>query len=360
MKRISIKSYAKINLSLDVLGLNEDGYHEVSMVMQQIELHDDVLVRFISQEERAAEEAEAGADGGSITIELSSNKPYLPRDERNIAYKAAKLMAEQYGGRDDLCGGKIRIDIKKRIPVAAGLAGGSGNAAAVILALNTLWQLRIPMEKMMELGETLGADVPFCIMGQAAANRGLDKYVSENRLASCAALAEGTGTRLTPVPALGASIVLVKPAFSVSTKEVYQGVDEEIARYERFAESGATDFDVANGACEGSPEEAGPDREFLVLVRPDNSELTEGLVSRDKEKIIGNMHNLLELYTLKEYPKVAEIKEKLRRETEADAVLMSGSGPTVYAVYFNKQAAKNAYRKVRGVSREVYLTRTLY
>ncbi len=343
MKRIIIKSYAKINLSLDVLGLNDDGYHEVSMVMQQIELHDDVLVRFIPRNERYAGKAKRSI-GDNAAIEISSNKPYLPRDERNIAYKAAKLMADMYGMREDIFGGTIRIDIKKRIPVTAGLAGGSGNAAAVILALNTLWQLRLPMEKLMELGAVLGADVPFCIMGQAAANKALDGYVRRSRLASCAALAEGTGTRLTPLKAFRANVVLIKPVFSVSTKEAYQGVDAEIARLERL------DADGENAAAGGSG---------ATLVRPDNKELAEGLTYGNRNKVIKNMSNLLELYTLKAYPKVAEIKEKLRKETAADAVLMSGSGPTVYALYFDKRAAQSAYSKVRRLSKETYLTRTL-
>lgn len=333
MRRICIKSYAKINLSLDVIGLNDDGYHDVSMVMQQIELHDDVLVRFAAREDWDRKESDNAVVVNDITIELSSNKPFLPRDERNLACKAAILMAEAYGRRDDLCGGKIRIDIKKKIPVAAGLAGGSGNAAAVILALNTLWQLRLSMEEMMEMGAALGADVPFCIMGQAAANRGLDRYIYESRFASCAALAEGTGTKLTPVKALGAGIVLIKPPFSVSTKEVYQGVDAEIERMEKL--------DTA-------------------IIRPDNEEMIAGLMTGDRSKVIKNMSNLLELYTLKKYPRVAEIKQRLALETEADAVLMSGSGPTVYAVYFDRQAARRAYRKLGGISKESYLTRTLY
>jgi len=342
MNGISIKSYAKINLSLDVLGVNDDGYHEVSMVMQQIALHDDVLVRFIPKERRNDLSGDESIE--NINIELSANKPYLPRDERNIAYKAAQLMGSRYGDRDDLKGGKVRIDIKKRIPVAAGLAGGSGNAAAVILALNSLWKLNLPFEEMLELGALLGADVPFCIMGQAAANTSLDDYVTTHKLATCAALAEGTGTRLTPVKGLGANLVLVKPNFSVSTKEVYQGVDAEIERYEKFDASEADDAD----------------KDFLVLVRPDNEELIEALAEDDREKIVGNMYNLLELYTLKAYPRVAEIKQKMRKETKADAVLMSGSGPTVYGVYFDKNRATSAYLKVRNLAKEVYLTRTLY
>lgn len=328
MKRISINSYAKINLSLDVLGVNEGGYHEVSMIMQQVKLHDDVLVRFISKNERRDtggwhKQSGSTYGDGRIAIELSTNRPYLSKDERNIAFKAAILMAEAFGNREDLRDGKIRIDIKKRIPVAAGLAGGSGNAAAVLHALNVLWQLRLSCSELQKLGEKLGSDVPFCVMGQA-------EEAESKESVSYAALAEGTGTMLTPVPALNASIILVKPSFSVSTREVYGGVDAEIEK------------------C----------RQAGTLIRPNNEELIEGLGTGDKDKILGNMVNLLELYTLKKHSRIEEIKKKLR-ETGADAVLMSGSGPTVYAVYFDRKKAENAYRKVRFLCRETFITRTL-
>ena len=157
MKRIHVKSYAKINLSLDVLRRLENGYHEVEMVMQQILLHDEVDVKWKESDE-------------PFRIVLQTNRPYLPVDERNLAYKAAQLMHEQYGeGRT----GSLRIDIKKRIPVAAGLAGGSGNGAAVIHGLNSLWNLGLDVSSLNQIGSKLGSDVPFCIMGQAKMNRSL-------------------------------------------------------------------------------------------------------------------------------------------------------------------------------------------
>lgn len=303
MKKINVNSYAKINLSLDVLGLTDDGFHKVSMVMQQIRLHDDVIVSFESSE------------NGETEIELSTNREGLPTDEKNIAYRAASLMALRYGGGENRKSrnGKIRIHIEKRIPVAAGLAGGSGNAAAVIHALNYLWNLKLSIQEMREIGSELGSDVPFCIMGQQGS----------------AALAEGRGTELKPIKGLDAYIVLVKPQFGVSTKEVYQGVDEEIV----IAEAEGT------------------------LRHPDNQALITALKETDDDVIKENMVNLLELYTLKAYPQVKEIKDILE-ETDAFKVMMSGSGPTVYAVYKTREEAQAAYQKVKTLSSEVYLTCT--
>lgn len=345
MKKINIKSYAKINLSLDVLGTAAGGFHKVSMVMQQIELHDEVLVRFIpcgefepvsaGREDAAYGMKNSGAgeqpDTHGIFVELSANKPYLPRDNRNIAYRAAQLMAARYGNRKDLRGGKIRIDIKKNIPVGAGLAGGSGNGAAVLHALNKLWKLRLSVGDLMKLGEELGSDVPFCVMGQAKCNRSLNTYIRQDSMACCSALAEGRGTSLEPVTSLKSDIVLVKPMFGVSTREVYQRIDDEIEFAEKRGE----------------------------LKRPNNGELIAALGSGNRNKILTNMTNVLELYTLKAYPDVKKIKETMRRDTAAAAVLMSGSGPTVYGVYFDRNEAERAYNEMKPLSREVYLTRTM-
>ena len=350
MKSISVNSYAKINLSLDVQGLTKDGYHQVSMIMQQISLHDDVLVCFLPFRERkdavyilknrpkkerlceSSVQKEENDGDSEMEIMLSSNRPYLPKDRRNLAYRAAELMISRYGRNTALCGGLLRIDIKKRIPVAAGLAGGSGNAAAVIHALNKIFELRLSMQELMKIGGELGSDVPFCLMGQARCNPVLDQYLRKNRMAASAAVAEGRGTVLRPVKGLRSSIVLVKPAFSVSTREVYAGIDREIEFIERRHE----------------------------ILRPDNKELIEGLREKDYQKITRNMVNVLELYTLKAYPYVGKIKEAMAEKTAADAVLMSGSGPTVYGIYHDKAEARSAYRLMRKQEKETYLTNTTY
>ena len=219
MRQIQVKAYGKINLCLDVLRRLENGYHEVEMVMQQILLHDDVVVKWQEQEGRE----KSLQSSNSINIEVSTNKPWLPRDERNLAYKAALLMAELYGGNKK---GKIRIDIKKRLPVAAGLAGGSGNGAAVLHALNQLWDLGLCVEDLCQPGSRLGSDVPFSLMGQAKANPQLG--LVRDPLAAHCAVARGTGTRLTPLKTgMKSHLLLTKPPMGVSTAEVYQGLDLE-------------------------------------------------------------------------------------------------------------------------------------
>ena len=206
MKKITVKSYAKINLSLDVLRRLENGFHEVEMVMQQILLHDEVSVKW----------EEGGVD---FRIKLNTNRSYLPTDERNLAYKAAVLMHELYGQDRK---GTVRIDIKKRIPVAAGMAGGSGNGAAVLHALNWLWELGLDVKALNEAGSRLGSDVPFCIMGQAKMNTILG--LAEDPLATHCAVARGTGTELEPIKGLASHIALSKPSIGVSTAEVYKGL----------------------------------------------------------------------------------------------------------------------------------------
>lgn len=173
MKEITIHSFAKINLSIDVGQVMDSGMHPVDMIMQQLSFHDDVKVTF---------EEDAGKSVGDIEIQVKTNRYYIPCDERNLAYKAAALMIEEFGGfgGKKIPGGKLHIDIFKRIPVAAGLAGGSGNGAAVLHALNVLWELRLSLDELCELGSRLGSDVPFCVMGQAAENYCLPKKIRKD------------------------------------------------------------------------------------------------------------------------------------------------------------------------------------
>lgn len=188
MRHMDLKALAKINLGLDVLGRREDGYHDVRMVMQSVYLYDNVKLE--SREEPG--------------IELSSNLYYLPDDSGNIAYKAAQMMLEEF----DLPGG-VRITLEKHIPVAAGMAGGSANAAAVLFGMNRLFGLHLTREELMERGVKLGADVPYCIM------RGT-------------VLAEGIGEKLTVLPSIPRCAVLIaKPPISVSTRVVYEALDSK-------------------------------------------------------------------------------------------------------------------------------------
>ena len=307
MKKITVISYAKINLSLDVLRRLENGFHEVEMVMQQILLHDEVAVKW-----------EEGGD--DFRIKLNTNRSYLPTDERNLAYKAAVLMHELYGQDRK---GTIRIDIKKRIPVAAGMAGGSGNGAAVLHALNWLWELGLDVKALNEAGSRLGSDVPFCIMGQAKMNTVLG--LAEDPLATHCAVARGTGTELEPIKGLASHIALSKPSIGVSTAEVYKGLKlDEIKEH------------------------------------PDTAELIDALQNENREKICKNMINLLENFTLKEYPNVVRTKEQMQQLLGKENVLMSGSGPTVFGLCDTRVQAQEVCAHMEQFNRESYWTRTTY
>lgn len=317
MNSITLNSYAKINLSLDVLGLLPNGYHQVEMIMQQVSLHDEVTVKWQEAEE--------------TQINITSNKGTIPLDDSNLAYKAAKILLEDSG-----MNGSVDIHIEKNIPVAAGLAGGSGNGAAVLLGLNHLMKTGHSLEKLCSLGVKLGADVPFCIMGQAKANTNLDKSITEDKLACTCALAEGIGERLTPLKPLDCEVLLSKPSIGVSTAEVYKGVDEALGFVRPSGEQDIT-------------------TEQHIKTR----ELIEGIESGDFAKITENMQNMLELFTLKRYPIVMYTKHKVQEQNRADKVLMSGSGPTVFAVYLTEGKIEEDYRVLKAVNEETFLTKTL-
>ena len=308
MKRIAIQSYGKINLSIDVMEKLPTGYHRVEMVMQQIDLHDDVLVKWIP-------------DGsGSVSVVCSTNRHYLPVDDRNLATLAAKMMAGRFGQNKS---GTLRIDIKKRLPVAAGLAGGSSNGAAVLHGVNQLWKLGLSVKDLCDIGKEMGADVPFCIMGQAASDPVLRSKFEQDPLAAPCALATGIGTELKPLKGLKAYLVLSKPPISVSTREVYQGLQRE---------------DILN--------------------RPDTARLIAGLEEGNWPEIEKNMVNVLEFYTLKMYDMVVYTKNKMLELCPGSTVLMSGSGPTVFGLYRSEEQAGNVYHEMKKVNRETFLTET--
>lgn len=305
---ITVYSNAKINLSIDVIGTLPGGMHQVDMVMQQVLFHDDVELRYTDQ---------PSAKGG-LTIHLSPGRPYLPSDGRNLAFQAAQKMAEQTGRT-----GQLSIRIRKRIPVAAGLAGGSGNAAAVFHGLNTIWGMNQSLGQLCEWGAELGSDVPFCLIGQARSNYVLPRAVRKDPLATSCARATGTGTTLTRLAPLRTHLVIAKPAISVSTKGVYQGIDH----------------------CP-------------ILCRPDTDRLCKALSEANRQEALGQMVNVLENYTLEAYPKVANLKEAMGRCIEVEQVLMSGSGPTVFGIFPSKAIAQNACQALRKQGYEAYSTKT--
>ena len=310
MKGIRLKAYAKVNLSLDVLGKTDNGYHQVEMIMQQIKLSDDVYIRWFP--DKYADD---------ISIILKTNRYYLPMDSRNLAFKAAMLMADRVGHN---LRGTVRIDIKKNIPVAAGLAGGSANGAAVIHGLNVLWEAGFTLDKLCKLGSELGSDVPFTVMGQARGNRELIRIFGNDSLSSTCALAFGTGTELKAIKPLKSPILLSKPPISVSTAEVYQGLDKE-----------------------------------AIERRPDNKAMETGLFTGNMELVKENMINVLESYTLSNYTQVRETKEKMIEVCPKASILMSGSGPSVFAVSEDEEELQRGYDILKEINKETYLTRTI-
>ncbi|NFN95673.1 4-(cytidine 5'-diphospho)-2-C-methyl-D-erythritol kinase [Clostridium botulinum] len=280
---MNIKAYAKINISLDVIGKREDGYHLLKMIMQNIDLYDIVQVEKIPN-----------------GIKLKCNKPYVPTDERNLAYKAAKLFKETY----DIKSG-IYINIEKNIPVSAGLAGGSTDAAAVLKIMNKMFNTNVPQSELMDLGLKLGADVPYCICGGTA-------------------LCEGIGEKVTKLkPFRDKILVVVKPPFGVSTKEVYKA------------------FDLSK-----------------VIFHPKTNELISNIEKNNIDFIANNMKNLLENVTLGRYKIISTIKEEINT-CGALGSMMSGSGPTVFGFFDDILKAQKCYEKMKEKYVDVFITRTI-
>ncbi|HIW40872.1 MAG TPA: 4-(cytidine 5'-diphospho)-2-C-methyl-D-erythritol kinase [Candidatus Mediterraneibacter vanvlietii] len=283
MNQIELKALAKINLGLDVLGRRENGYHDVRMVMQSIYLYDEVRIEKAEPEE----------------ISVISNLSFLPTGEGNIAYKAAKLLKDEFQIKEG-----IKITLNKHIPVAAGLAGGSSNAAAVLFGMNRMFWLGLSQKELMERGVKLGADVPYCIM------RGT-------------VLAEGIGEELSVLPAMPKCTVLIaKPPVSVSTKVVYEALDS------------------------GN-----------IVKHPDIDGIIEGLQNRDLRQVAASMGNVLEDVTIPMHPVIEDIKNEMKVCGALNA-MMSGSGPTVFGLFESRAAAREAQRRIRekSLTKQVYVT----
>lgn len=285
MNTITVKAYAKINLGLDVLRKREDGYHDVCMIMQSLDLHDTITIN------------KTNANG----INIKTNLSYIPNDQGNLVYKAAALFLATIS-----CTEGLNINLEKSIPVAAGLAGGSSDAAATLKGLNELYQAGLTIEQLMKLGVKIGADVPYCLLLGTA-------------------LSEGIGDVLTPLsPMPFCSILLVKPDISVSTKYVYENL--------RLSDT---------------------------TVHPDIAAMCSSLETGDLSSLTKNMDNLLQTVTIKDYPIINSIKQKMM-ELGAMTSLMSGSGPTVFGIYKDPELARNAlnyFKKHRHYGKQVFLTR---
>ena len=283
MDRLELKALGKINLGLDVLGRRENGYHDVRMVMQTVYLYDRIIMK----------------KSKTPGIRLETNLYYLPVNENNLAYRAAKMLIDEFAIKEG-----VHISLEKHIPVAAGMAGGSSNAAAVLYGMNRLFQLGLTDQELMERGVKLGADVPYCIM------RGT-------------VLAEGIGEELTPLPAMPkCHVLLAKPPISVSTQKVYEKLDaQEVTKH--------------------------PDIDGILL----------GLQTGDLKKITSSMGNVLENVTITEYPQIERIKDVMKEEGALNA-MMSGSGPTVFGIYDDKILARRAAARIREeqLAKQVHVT----
>lgn len=281
-KTITRKAYAKINLGLDVVRRLPNGYHEVRMIMQNVGIYDVLIF----------EKAEAG-----ITLQVDHQE--LPADGSNLIWKAAKLLLDTAGIQ-----GGVRITLEKHIPIAAGMAGGSTDAAAAFLGINELYEIGYDIEQLKALGVKIGADVPYCIQGGTA-------------------LAEGIGEILSELPAPPACyLVIAKPDINVSTKFVYENL-----------------------------------RANELTYHPDIDGMIKALEMGDLKGITDRLGNVLETVTVPAYPIIEEIKTVMRREG-AEEALMSGSGPTVFGIFTEKEKAEAAAQRVKDaeLAKQVFVT----
>lgn len=271
MTEYTLKAYAKINLGLDVTGKLPNGYHEVKMIMQSVGIYDELTL--------------TKTDSG---ITIATDESELPTNEDNLIYRAAKLMFDTYS----ITGG-VHIQLSKNIPIAAGMAGGSTDAAATMKGINRLYQLNIPTQELMRISVSIGADVPYCILGGTA-------------------LAEGIGEILTPLaPAPSCHLLVAKPDINVSTKFVYEHLDASV-----------------------------------TLSHPDINGIVDAINMGSLQGIIERLGNVLETVTVEAYPIISDLKKQML-ELGAAGSLMSGSGPTVFGIYTDEKSVQNAYEQIR-------------
>ncbi|EJQ36113.1 4-diphosphocytidyl-2-C-methyl-D-erythritol kinase [Bacillus cereus BAG5X1-1] len=281
--KLLVKAPAKINLSLDVLGKRQDGYHEVKMIMTTIDLADRLELMELAEDR----------------IEILSHNRYVPDDQRNLAYQAAKLLKEKFNVKKG-----VSITIEKTIPVAAGLAGGSSDAAATLRGLNRLWDLGLTIKELAELGAEIGSDVSFCVYGGTA-------------------IATGRGEKIEHIKTPPSCwVILAKPHIGVSTADVYGNL------------------------------------KLNRVTHPNVDKMVEVINDGDYKGICDTVGNVLEDVTFVMHPEVARIKAQMKR-FGADAVLMSGSGPTVFGLVHHDSRMHRIYNGLKGFCEQVYAVRLL-
>lgn len=301
MRSYSLIAPAKINLYLEILGDRADGYHELAMILQSIELADQVNIRAI----------------GTQAIQVHCDHPQVPTDKTNLAYRAVELMSQQFPDSWAQFGG-VEVTINKNIPVAAGLAGGSTNAAAALVGLNMLWQLGLTQPELQELAAKLGSDVPFCLAGGTA-------------------IATGRGEELDPLPSLDSFyVVLAKHQnLAVSTAWAYQTYRSQFGdtygRSDRVEESTATE-------------------RLDTYTRVHSSSLLQGILNKNLSKIGQLLYNDLEKVVLPNYPPVLQLRQAFEN-SDALGTMMSGSGPTVFALCQSQEHAQAILQQVQSAIR---------
>jgi len=282
MNELTLESYGKINLSLDVLYKRDDGYHELNTIMQQVDLKDRIILR--------------NRDSG---IKIECNKAEVPLDHNNLVYKAWKKLSKRMG-----IDRGIHIILDKEIPVAAGLAGGSSNAATVLKGLNILWDLNLSQEELRKIGMSLGADIPFCIMGGTAHARGI-------------------GEKLTKLKGFSNKMVLLADmGIPISTSSVYENLD------------------------------------LNSRDRIDVDRLVKYIENDDLHNLARNMENMMEDTVIRKHPIIGRIKEYMIR-CGALGSIMSGSGPTVFGLFDEKEKLYRCKEGLEGKVKKVYIARTI-
>lgn len=285
MESITLEAYGKINLSLDVLGKRADGYHDIETIMQSIDLKDTIILK-------------EGVEGHGVTIECDNS--HVPIDSTNLVYKVYRILSDMYNIKRG-----VHIKIHKNIPVAAGLAGGSTNAAATLIGLNELWGLNLSKEELMDIGVRIGADVPFCIIGGTA-------------------LATGIGEKLKNLKSFsGHLILLANSGIEVSTAEVYNSLK------------------INN-----------------IAIRPDMDKLLTAMDENDLHTVSNNMVNVLEEVTITKYRQIQDIKNEMLK-SGALGSLMTGSGPTVFGFFHNKKDLLHCKKNLEGKVPTLITTKTI-
>ncbi len=285
---LSLKAYAKVNLALDVLRRRENGYHDVKMIMQNLDIYDELEFEVLDR------------DTPDIRIDLTVNKEGIPTDDRNLVYKAIALLFDAYNIKSH-----IAVNLIKNIPAEAGMAGGSTDCAAALKAISILYGLGLSTQQLMSYGVKLGADVPYCILGRTA-------------------VSEGIGEILTPIKGLPrVHVIVAKPPVNVSTKEIYTNLKvDELDRH------------------------------------PDVDGMVEALESQNLIAVAERMENVLETVTVKMHPVIEELKALMKKQGALNAI-MSGSGPTVFGLFEDKDKAWDTAMMISDMelAPEVFVTR---